>query len=120
MANTSLGCSIATIALAANNSFSQVRRKLIICTPSPFRLYTYCSIWKSTLVLPTWVHAANIFVTSSSLRVSTSKPPDIAYVYVSYEYACRRQREIYKEKLFHGQVGNTNVTSTYMTIRCIG
>ena len=41
MTKTSAGCSMAAMALAANKTFSQVRRKLMMCTPSLRTLYTY-------------------------------------------------------------------------------
>uniref|UniRef100_A0AAG5DIL0 Uncharacterized protein n=1 Tax=Anopheles atroparvus TaxID=41427 RepID=A0AAG5DIL0_ANOAO len=74
---TSCGCSTLAMQRAASSSFSYVRPRLMMCTPSVRRLYTYCSIWKFTEVLPMCVVAANILVTSSSLRERTSRFPDI-------------------------------------------
>ena len=45
--------------------------------PSERRLKMYCSIWKSVLVEPMWVVAANILVTSSSLSAKFAEFPDI-------------------------------------------
>ncbi|KAF3846841.1 hypothetical protein F7725_003919 [Dissostichus mawsoni] len=61
MTHTSAGFSMATMALAASRSFSQVFFRLTMYTPG-----TYWSIWKSKLVPPRWVDAARNLRTSSS------------------------------------------------------